>query len=149
VAIGLIDGALAPKLGFQRLHRHAVRLHAAVAAAFAHQLVDDDALVGIGILPALAPPALFGRAGLIVNQHGAARDRRELALHRVEILALVDRHPGRPLRLAGVTPALVGDEHDARGSLGRNLTGDLVDGEAAVILLTTGHSDRVVAENLV
>src|SRR5947209_8361482 len=31
VAARLVDGALAPPLGFQRLHRDAVRLHAAVA----------------------------------------------------------------------------------------------------------------------
>src|SRR5207245_10532692 len=54
VAAGLIDAALAPELGFERLHRDAVRLHAAIAAALAHQLVDDHALVGILIEPALA-----------------------------------------------------------------------------------------------
>src|SRR5579862_1957118 len=49
VATRLIDGALAAPLGFQRLYRDAVRLHAAVAAAFADQLVDDDALFRIGV----------------------------------------------------------------------------------------------------
>src|SRR6202035_5766078 len=54
VAARLVDGALAAELGLERLHRDAVRLHAAVAAAFAHELVDDDALGGIGELAALA-----------------------------------------------------------------------------------------------
>src|SRR5262249_17863851 len=40
VAARLVDGALAAPLGLERLHRHAVRLHAAVAAALADQLVD-------------------------------------------------------------------------------------------------------------
>src|SRR6185437_9570340 len=59
VAARLIDGALAAPFGLERLHRHAVRLHAAIAAALAHQLVDDDALVGIGERAALAAAALF------------------------------------------------------------------------------------------
>src|SRR5690606_12059381 len=68
VAIRLVDAALAPELGLQRLDRHAVRLHAAVAAAFAHQLVDDDPPVGIGEGAALAPAPLLGRTGLVVNE---------------------------------------------------------------------------------
>ena len=53
----------------------AVRLHAAIAAAFADELVDDDALVGIGKRAALAAAALFGRAGLVVDQHRDAGHR--------------------------------------------------------------------------
>ena len=43
-------------------------LHAAVAAALADEFVDDDALVGIGKGAALAAAALFGGAGLVVEQ---------------------------------------------------------------------------------
>jgi len=43
----MIDGPLAAELGFQRLHRHAFGLHAAIAAALADELVNDDALVRI------------------------------------------------------------------------------------------------------
>ena len=74
VAGRLVDGALAAELGLQRLHRDAVRLHAAVAAALADQFVDDDALLGIGERAALAAAALLGGAGLVVDQHGAAGD---------------------------------------------------------------------------
>src|SRR6478735_7668339 len=49
VAVRLVDLALAAELGLERLHGDAVRLHAAIAAALADQLVDEDALVGIGI----------------------------------------------------------------------------------------------------
>src|SRR5262249_7628817 len=76
VAARLIDGALAPELGLERLHRNAVRLHAAIAAALTYQLVDDHALVGIGELVALAPAALLGRAGLVVDEHGDAWNLR-------------------------------------------------------------------------
>src|SRR5207237_10498665 len=78
VAARLVDGALAAELGLERLHRHAVRLHAAVAAALAHQLVDDHAPRGIGELAALAAAALLGRAGLVVDQHRAAGNLSQL-----------------------------------------------------------------------
>ena len=44
VAGGLVDLRLAAELGLDRLHRQAVGLLAAVAAALAHALVDPDAL---------------------------------------------------------------------------------------------------------
>src|SRR5581483_9924447 len=47
VAARLVDGALAAPFGHQRLYGNAVRFHAAVAAAFADEIVDDDALVRI------------------------------------------------------------------------------------------------------
>ena len=45
VAGGLVDRALAAELGLDRLHGDAVRGLAAIAAALAHRLVDDDAHV--------------------------------------------------------------------------------------------------------
>src|SRR5438132_411484 len=42
VAGRLVDLGLAPELGLDRVDAQAVRLHAAVAAALAHRLVDDD-----------------------------------------------------------------------------------------------------------
>src|SRR3546814_12039935 len=42
VAGRLVDDPLAAQLGLDRLDRDAVRLHAAVAAALADQLVDED-----------------------------------------------------------------------------------------------------------
>ena len=82
VAARLIDGALAAPFGLQRLHRDAIRFHAAIAAALADQFVDDHALVGIGERAALAAAAFFGGAGLVVDQDGAARDRGEFASAR-------------------------------------------------------------------
>src|SRR5207248_5263468 len=60
VARGLVDGALATELGLERLDREAIRLHAAIAAAFTDHLVDDHAPGGIGKLLALSAPALLG-----------------------------------------------------------------------------------------
>src|SRR6185295_299488 len=89
VAVRLVDLPLAPELGLERLHAHAIRGDAAIPAALADELVDDDALVGIGIFAALAAPALLGRAGLVVDQDADARHSRELALNGVEGVAVV------------------------------------------------------------
>src|SRR3982074_1996080 len=74
VAAGLVDGALAPHLGFQRLHRNAVRLHRAIAATFAHHGIDDDAALRIFQRTALAAAALFGSASLHEYDGGSALD---------------------------------------------------------------------------
>src|SRR5580704_2635747 len=68
VAVRLIDAALAAELGLDRQHRNAVRFVRAIAAAFAHGVVDEDALRRIGKLAALAAAALLRRAGLVVDQ---------------------------------------------------------------------------------
>src|SRR5262245_4564835 len=96
VARRLVDHALATELGLERLDREAVRGDAAVPAAFADELVDDDAPGRVGELAALAAPALLGRAGLHVDDRGDALLLAQLALHRVELLARADRDPGRP-----------------------------------------------------
>ena len=98
VAARLVDPPLAPELGLDRLDRDAVRLHAAVAAALAHELVDHDAPVGIRELAALAQPARLGRAGLVVDQRRHAGHVAQLALHAVELVAVVDRDAGRNRR---------------------------------------------------
>ena len=90
--------ALAAEFGLDRLDRDAVRLHAAIAAAFADQFVDEDALVGIGKGAALAAAALFGGAGLVVEQHRHALDVAQLALHEVEVVAVMDGGAGREIR---------------------------------------------------
>ena len=76
VAARLVDGPLAPKFGFQRDHRNAVRDLAAIAATLADPLVDEDAPGRIVERPALAPAALLGGTCLIVDQR---RDALELA----------------------------------------------------------------------
>ena len=50
----------------------------------------NDALRRIGELAALAPAALLRRAGLVVEQHRAARRVAQLALDGVELVAVVD-----------------------------------------------------------
>ena len=145
----LVDGALAAPFGLERLHRDAVRLHAAVAAAFADELVDDDALVGIGELAALAAAPLLGRAGLVVDQHREARHIGEPGLHRHQFVAMMDRDAGRPIRTRRILFRLVGDDDDLLRALGRDLPRDDRHGQAAVVALAAGHRDRIVEQDLV
>ncbi len=149
VAARLVDAPLAAELGLDRLDRDAVRLHAAVAAALADQFVDDHALVGIGERAALAAAPLLGRAGLVVEQHRDALHLAQLALHGVEVVAVMDGGARREVRADRVFVRLVGDDGDALDALGADLPGDHVAGEIAVVRLAAGHRDRVVVEDLV
>src|SRR5262249_35823910 len=79
VARRLVDRALAAELGLERLDREAVRCDAAVAAALADELVDDDAPRRVREFVALAAPALLGRAGLHVDDRGDALLLAQLA----------------------------------------------------------------------
>ena len=101
VAVRLVDLALAAELGLDRLHGDAVRLHRAIAAGLADEIVDDDALVRIRELAALAAAALLRRAGLVVDHHRHAGDFRELgaARHRAR------RGDGSSCRTASGSPS--------------------------------------------
>ena len=149
VAARLVDPALAAELGFERLDRDAVRLHAAIAAALADQFVDDDPPVGVRKGAALAPPALFGSAGLVVEQDRYALDIAQLPLHEVEIVAMMERRAGGKLRSVAVFVRLVGDDGDALDAFRPHLPGDHVDGEIALQRLAAGHRHGVVVEDLV
>ena len=60
--------------------------------------------IGEGV--ALAAAALFGGAGLVVDQHRDARELAQLALHGVEFVAVMDGDAGRPVGAgAGTCPA--------------------------------------------
>ena len=141
--------ALAAPLGLERLDRDAVRLHAAIAAALAHQLVDDDALVGIGKSVALAAAAFFGGAGLIVDQHRDAGNFGKFLLHRDQVVAMMDGKALRPFGVGRIFVRLVGHDDDALGAFGGDLARHLRHGEPAVIGLAAGHRHGVVEQNLV
>ena len=67
VAGGLVDAALASVLGVEREHRETVRLRVAVAAALADPVVDERPAIRVHHCPALSPPALLRRTGLVVD----------------------------------------------------------------------------------
>ena len=126
-------------------------LHAAVAAAFADQLVDDDALGRVGERAALAAAALLGGAGLVVDQHRDARRSRaaRAAPRRAR------RGGGRRRPAGSSTPAgyLSGSSvttttlrRRPRPRTWRAICGTV---SGAVVRLAAGHRDRVVVEDLV
>ena len=119
VAVRLVDLALAAELGFQRLHRDAVGGLRAIAAAFADELVDEGALGGIGIEPALAAAALFRGAGLVVDQDRETLDVAQLALHGIELAAVVDGRALREVVAVGILCRIVRDDREALDALGQ------------------------------
>src|SRR3546814_645042 len=88
VAVALVDLALAPELGVLRQHAHAERLLPAVAAALAHQRVDEHALGRVDHLAALAAAALLGGAGLVVDEDAHALHFAQALLHGVQLAAV-------------------------------------------------------------
>src|ERR1019366_993347 len=152
VAGVLVDAALAPELGFDRLDRQAVALYRAIAAAFADKLVDDHAPGRIFHRAALPAPALLGRAGLVVDDDGATRQLAQLLLDAVEVVAVVDsnaRGQARPGVVLVVLLGLVGDDDDLLRALGIELARHLGHLQRAVDRLAAGHRHGVVEEDLV
>ena len=142
VAGALVDRALAAQLRLQRHDRHAVGLHAAVAAAFANFLVDDDALGRIDHLLLLAPAPLLRRAGLRVDDDRHALLVAQLALHLVHAVTMADHRAFR--NAAHRLPAfgIVGHQVDVLDSLGGNLLQDVDRAELAFDRLTARHRRR-------
>ena len=152
VAGALVDAPLAAELGFHRLDRQAVALHRAVAAAFAHQLVDDHALVRRGQLAALAAAALLGGAGLVVDDRrwcpasratraGCGRARRGGAPSTPASSATPWYFSGWSVTMTSFfTPSATRLFMDLQH---RVALGPLAD------LLAAGHRHRVVVEHLV
>jgi len=121
----------------------------AIAAAFAHELVDDHPLVGIGEPPALPAATLLRGASLVIDQYGNAGDRGELLLDRDQLVAVMNRQPARPLLVLGVFPRLVGHDNDAPSAFGRHLARDFRHRQSALVGLAAGHCDRVVEQDFV
>ncbi len=149
VAARLVDGALAAKLGLDRHHREAVRGARAIAATFADEVVDEDALRRIGKLPALAAAALLGGAGLVVDQHAHTGLVAKIALHLIEPLAMECLDARGKAGIDRVFVGLVADDDDALHALGGQLLRDLRHGELAFDRLAAGHRHGVVVEDLV
>ncbi len=109
--------------------------------------------VGLHHRAALAAAALFGGAGLVVDDDRGAFDLAELALHRVQRVAVLDRRcrSGMPVTTS-VFLRLVGHDDDLHRALGAHALRDLHHAVAfgpLAHLLAAGHGDRVVVEDLV
>src|SRR5438270_5015240 len=87
VAARLIDLSFAAEFGLDRHHRQAIGGVGAIAATFAHEIVDEDPLGGTGEAAALPAAPLLGGAGLIVYDRGDALGVPQIAFNRVEVVA--------------------------------------------------------------
>ena len=152
VAGALVDVALAAEVGLQRLHAHAIALHAAVAAALADQRVDHHPRGRVDHGAALAAAALFGGTGLVINDDGGAFDLAQRALHRVEHVAVLHRYAVGQALHALVFFGFVGDHHDALRALSPHALRDLHHAVSFCALtnrLPARHGHRVVVQNFV
>ena len=144
VAGALVDRALDAELRRQGLHRHAVGLLRAVAAALAQRVVDRHAHVRIRRLAALAPPSQLRGAGLVVDQHADPGRVAQLPLHGVQVFA-----PPHRIRRAPVPLRLGADHHNLADPFGANLLDDLGHRQVAIHGLAAGHCHGVVEQHLV
>src|SRR5690606_5273326 len=132
---------LAAELGLQRLDGDAVRLDRAVATAFADEIVDEDALLRVGEGAALAPAALLGGAGLVIDEDRDAFHLAQLALDAIQLVAVLHRRAGRPFGPDGVLVRLIAHDDDPLHALVEDLLGDLPRRELAFHRLSAGHGD--------
>src|SRR5690606_25370185 len=89
VATALINRPLASQFGLDRHDGHAIGLHPAITAALADIGIDEHPLVRVREIAALATAALFGGAGLNIDDGGNALFPDKALLHTVKIRALV------------------------------------------------------------
>src|SRR5690606_13705676 len=130
------------------LHDALPILRAAIAAAFAYGAVDQQPARRVGELVLLAAPALFRRAGLVVDQHGHAGGGPQFALQGIEFAPMVHGDAGGQGD-ALVLVRLVGGHHDARHVLAAQLLADLRHRDRPVHRLAAGHGHRVIEQYLV
>ncbi len=148
VATGLVDLPLAAQFGIKRHDRDTIRLHRAIAATFADFGVDPDAPVGVGELSLLAAAALFGGAGLDIEDRTDAAGIFQLALDVHHLGAFLKAHPlGKALAVHVFL--FVIDHNDRIDAHRHQFPRDLGRGQIALVGLTAGHRDGVVIEDLV
>src|SRR5690606_35930083 len=136
VAVRLVDLPLAPKLGFLGPDADTVRLHRTIAATFAHRAVDKHALRRIGEFAALAAAALFGGAGLFIDDDGDALDLAQFTLERVELVAVMHRHAAAQATVRVIKIGAVGDDDTALDTLCQHLPRDVAGRQRPVERLT-------------
>src|SRR3546814_8886148 len=98
--------------------------------------------------PPLAQAPQLGRAGLVVDENGDARDVAQLALDLVQVRTRMNGDPFAE-RAGGILVRVVRHDYDARRAFCRDLRGDALDRQLAIHRLSTGHGHGVVDQDLV
>src|SRR3546814_12747387 len=88
-----VDGSLAAEFGLHRDDGQAIGSARAIPAPFADQVVDHHGHLRIGRHPPLAQAPQLGRAGLVVDENGDARDVAQLALDLVKVSTRMNGDP--------------------------------------------------------
>ena len=148
VARRLIDACLAAEERVDGLHRQAVALGAAVAAALADSFVDHYSLCRRGLRAALACPPRFGRALLIVDQHRHALDAGEQLLGLDQAVAMPHFDTGRQCTAAIGGGIVGGDEHPGH-TCGQQPGRHIGHLELPGRILPARHGDSPVPQQLV
>ena len=113
-------------------------------------VVDKGPLGRIRELVALAPAALLGSTGLVVDQHGATRDVAQFTLHLVELGSIVEGDIlGEQIMMVIVLLRLIAEHDNPLYPFCCHLLGNPVDGDLPVHGLTAGHRHGVVEQDLV
>src|SRR3546814_20315050 len=121
----------------------------AVAAALAHQRVDEHALGRVDHLAALAAAALLGGAGLVVDEDAHALHFAQALLHGVQLAAVEELDVIWKNRAVRPLPDFVAQHHDRLHTLAAYLVRDLRHAQLAVDRLAAGHRPRHVVADLV
>ena len=150
IAAGLIDLALAPVLGFQRLHRDTAGLHTAITTTFTDAMVDQQAFGRIDHLPFLTAAAFFRGTNLLVDNCRDTGSIAQLALDRVEVVTGMNFEPGRQF-IAVVAPEVrvLADQTHPAHPFRQQLARQRRHGDFTIRGLTTGHGDSIVEQDLV
>ena len=143
-----MDLRLSAELRLHRQHAQAAGLLAAVAAALADALVDEDPLGRLGRLAALAAAPLLRRALLVVDQHGHALDLRQLLLGGQQLRAPAQVGDARQLH-ALVAARVLGRDDDPLDAFELEPAGQVGHRQLALDRLAAGHRDVLVVEQLV
>jgi hypothetical protein len=99
-------------LGLDGHDRETVGCARTIATSLAYSRIDERPPRRIRQLPALATPALFGRAGLIVDQRSDAPDLAQLALDLIEAFPAGNRGTRREVHTVAILPRLFSHDPD-------------------------------------
>ena len=143
-----IDLTLAPKGRFFRLYAQTVGFNRTVATALTDKIVDHSEFLGVVQLAAFAQAALFGGAGLLINQDRDPGDLAQVTLHAIKLTpviygdALREISPSESLRV-------IRDHRDTIHTFRAQLFRNGVNRYRAVNILPAGHGHGVIEQNFI
>ena len=146
---GLVDLPLAAKGGFLGDDRQTVGFDRAVPTTLTDGFVDKYPLRGVGDDLLLAPAALLGGTGLVVDDHRGAGYLPQFPLDLVQFIPVVEGGiPGEQGTIR-VLVGLVGDHGDTADTLAIELMADLGHRQDPIHRLASGHGHGIVIEDLI